>query len=240
MLPLLTAYPEPPYRYRRIVGSNLLCRADQQALERLVPPPLHLHPEHHVWLYAVELTGDTPLALEYHELGIFVPVLWQDQPGFFPLVLFLDQALPIVIGREVWGFPKLFANPILVERDSEAARAAVTPDLNTSLRWSMHVATEPSERVPARRHRVFTHRYLPAADRSFPPAVDELIELTWETAEEQRYRGSHCQLLSSWAGLPELKVLESLEVLAGWYSEIDGCVLEAGRQVHQFKAVSSA
>jgi acetoacetate decarboxylase len=235
MLPLIPAYPGPPYRYRRVVGSNLLCRADPSSLERLIPAPLHLHPEHHVWMYGFELSGDEPVAIDYHEIGVFVTVLWGDQPGLYPLVLFLDQTLPILIGREIWGFPKRYAAPIVVERDSELARASVSPEIHSSLRWSMRVAADHAEQFPTRRQRIFTHRYLPAPDLTSAPAVDELVELHWQTAEERRYRGSHMQWVSNWSAFPQLKALEKLEIIAGWYSEIEGLVLEAGRRIHRFE-----
>lgn len=228
-------YPPPPYRFSKISGANLLCRADAAALRSLVPPPLQPQPDHKVWIYAVELTIEQPLAVQYQEVGVFLPVMHGDDAGMFALILFLDQALPITVGREVWGFPKRAAEHISIDREVDHLAVELTHLGRPVLQWSFALTDESAQTVAEQAHRVFTHRRIPAPAPDEAPAIDELVELAWHTSGETRRRGVDVRFQADWSGMPQLEGLNDLQVLAAWYSDSPGCSLQSGRVVHRFR-----
>ena len=55
----------------------------------------------------------------YAESGQVVPVKFKGKEGNYTLAMFLNDGPPIYGGRELWGFPKKYAQPTLcVDRDT--------------------------------------------------------------------------------------------------------------------------
>ncbi len=50
---------------------------------------------------------------DYTETGQVIPVTFEGQAGSYVHAIYLDDDLPITGGRELWGFPKKFAQPSL-------------------------------------------------------------------------------------------------------------------------------
>ena len=56
---------------------------------------------------------------DYTESGQVVPVKFNGKDGNYTLAMFLNDGPPIYGGRELWGFPKKYAQPTLcVDRDT--------------------------------------------------------------------------------------------------------------------------
>jgi acetoacetate decarboxylase len=50
---------------------------------------------------------------DYTESGQVIPVSYNGVAGGYTLAMYLDDHPPIAGGRELWGFPKKLANPVL-------------------------------------------------------------------------------------------------------------------------------
>ena len=50
---------------------------------------------------------------DYTEIGVVIPCSFEGKPASFVSQMYLDDEAPIAAGREIWGFPKKFANPKL-------------------------------------------------------------------------------------------------------------------------------
>ena len=61
---------------------------------------------------------------DYTETGQVIPVKFNGQAGSYSHAMFLNDGPPIYGGRELWGFPKKYAQPSLDSRQGYADRHA--------------------------------------------------------------------------------------------------------------------
>ena len=105
------AFPMGPYRF---VGREFMIityRTDPDLLRAVVPEPLEVGEPlvHYEFIRMRDSTGFG----DYTESGQVIPVSYKGQAGSYTLAMYLDDHPPIAGGRELWGFPKKLANPVL-------------------------------------------------------------------------------------------------------------------------------
>jgi len=111
------SYPPGPYRFVNREFLIIAYRTNRAALERVVPEPLEIVDP--IVKYEFIRMPDSTGFGDYTETGQVIPVRFNGQSGGFVHAMFLDDDPPIAGGRELWGFPKKLANPVLrVERDT--------------------------------------------------------------------------------------------------------------------------
>jgi acetoacetate decarboxylase len=111
------AYPVGPYRFVNREFLIITYRTDPEALRRVVPGPLEFD-EPLVKYEFIRMPDSTGFG-DYTETGQVIPVRLGDQKGGYVHAMFLDDEAPIAGGRELWGFPKKLAKPVLrVEQDT--------------------------------------------------------------------------------------------------------------------------
>lgn len=168
------AYPMPPLRYEgnRLVGVTFT--TSPEIVRELVPEPLVVGRDSLLILYVAALRMVEPEEIVYHEAGLLVPAAYDDSTrGSYVPVLYLDRALPITIGREVWGFPK-FAAEISLETADGVIEASVTKDGHTLIDLTL----EPGEPVtpgPARTETYIVRKTIPSAVERGAYDLDRLV-----------------------------------------------------------------
>ena len=111
------AYPPPPYRFYDREYIIIKYRTDREALEAVVPEPLEI--ADNVVSYEFIRMPDSTGFGDYCESGQVIPVRFNGQIGQYTHAMYLNDGPPIYGGRELWGFPKKFAQPSLeVQRDA--------------------------------------------------------------------------------------------------------------------------
>lgn len=111
------AFPRGPYRFYNREFLVITYRTDPERLRALVPEPLEV-PDPLVKFEFIRMPDSTGFG-DYTESGQVVPVRYRGKPGSFSLAMFLNDGPPIMGGRELWGFPKKFAQPALaIHRDT--------------------------------------------------------------------------------------------------------------------------
>jgi len=111
------AYPPGPYRFVNREFLIITYRTDREALERVVPEPLTFD-EPLVKYEFIRMPDSTGFG-DYCETGQVIPVKFNGVEGSYSHAMFLNDGPPILGGRELWGFPKKYANPTLaVETDT--------------------------------------------------------------------------------------------------------------------------
>lgn len=111
------AFPPGPYRFVDREYFIITYRTDREALERVVPEPLRFE-EPIVKYEFIRMPNSTGFG-DYTESGQVIPVTFNGVAGGYTHAMFLNDAPAIYGGRELWGFPKKFAQPTLaVERDA--------------------------------------------------------------------------------------------------------------------------
>ncbi len=104
------SYPRGPYRFINREYVIISYESDPAAVRHAVPEPLEANPQGTV-LYEWIRMPDSSGFGDYTESGVVIPCTYQGRPVNFVQSMFLDDEPPISGGREIWGFPKKYANP---------------------------------------------------------------------------------------------------------------------------------
>ncbi len=111
-MPLLSpTYPRGPYRFINREYFIITYETDFEKLKEMVPEPLEVVEP--LVKYEFIRMPDSSGFGDYTESGQVIPVLFNKKPGNYVHSMFLDCEPPIAAGREIWGFPKTFAQPTL-------------------------------------------------------------------------------------------------------------------------------
>jgi acetoacetate decarboxylase len=105
------AFPVGPYRFVRREYMIITYRSDPEAIARIVPAPLE--PAGDTVKYEFIRMPDSTGFGDYTETGQVIPVTYKGARGAYTHAMFLNDEAPIAGGRELWGFPKKLANPVL-------------------------------------------------------------------------------------------------------------------------------
>jgi acetoacetate decarboxylase len=111
------SYPPGPYRFVNREYLVISYRTDPDALRAVVPEPLV--PTDAVVNYEFIRMPDSTGFGDYTESGQVIPVTFNGVAGSYVHSMYLNDDAPIAGGREIWGFPKKLADPVLrVEKDT--------------------------------------------------------------------------------------------------------------------------
>ena len=111
------AYPPGPYRFVNREFFIVAYRTDPEKLKAVIPAPLEFT-EAIVKYEFIRMPDSTGFG-DYTESGQVIPVSFRGEKGGYVHSMYLDCDPPIAGGRELWGFPKKLASPVLkVEKDT--------------------------------------------------------------------------------------------------------------------------
>jgi acetoacetate decarboxylase len=103
------SYPRGPYRFCNREYLIVTYLTDPQALRRLVPEPLEVDANNPLVKYEFIRMPDSTGFGDYTESGQVIPVSFRGRKGGYTHAMFLNDEPPIAGGREIWGFPKKYA-----------------------------------------------------------------------------------------------------------------------------------
>lgn len=98
-----------PYQFRNREFLIIEYETDMEALLNAVPEPLEVYKP--VVKYEFIKMPDSDGFGSYDESGQVIPVKFNGEFGNYVHSMYLDDLSPIVGGREIWGFPKKYAQP---------------------------------------------------------------------------------------------------------------------------------
>ncbi|ORE96585.1 acetoacetate decarboxylase [Acuticoccus yangtzensis] len=110
------AYPRPPYKFYNREFIVITYRTDPEIVRAMVPEPLE--PVGDLVAYEFIRMPDSTGFGDYTETGQVIPVRYttpegEVQEGGYVHAMYLDDNSPIAGGRELWGFPKKLAKPVI-------------------------------------------------------------------------------------------------------------------------------
>jgi acetoacetate decarboxylase len=105
------AFPMGPYRFVNREYMIITYRTSRAALEKIIPEPLQIADD--VVKYEFIRMPDSTGFGDYTESGQVIPVTLNGVHGGYTHAMYLNDHPPIAGGRELWGFPKKLANPVL-------------------------------------------------------------------------------------------------------------------------------
>ncbi|CQR51788.1 acetoacetate decarboxylase [Paenibacillus riograndensis] len=112
------SYGRPPYRFIDREFFIITYESDPAAIRQAVPEPLQPDGSNTVSYEWIKMPDSSGLG-SYEESGIVIPCTFQGEPCNFVAQMYLDNAPAILGGREIWGFPKKWANPRLSVEGTE-------------------------------------------------------------------------------------------------------------------------
>ena len=222
------AFPIGPYRFVNREFLIITYRTDPQKLRELVPEPLQID-EPLVKFEFIRMPDSTGFG-DYTESGQVIPVSFDGRD-----CMFLDDHPPIAGGRELWGFPKKLANPILrAEIDTLVGelhygqiRVAVGT-MGYKHKQADLAAVRASLAAPN-----FLLKIIPHVDGS--PRICELVEYYLTDVELKGAWTGRAQLSLMSHALAPLAELPVLEVVSGVHILAD-LTLGLGKVVHDYLA----
>ena len=106
------SYPRGPYRFIDREYFIVVYESDEEAIRKAVPEPLEPLPEGVVYYEFIRMPDSSGFG-DYTESGLVIPCTYEGQPCNFTSQMYLNDDPPIAAGREIWGFPKKYAEPKL-------------------------------------------------------------------------------------------------------------------------------
>jgi acetoacetate decarboxylase len=149
------AYPKGPYRFFNREFLVITYRTDIENLRAVVPEPLEID-EPLVNFEFIRMPDSTGFG-DYTESGQVIPVRLGKETGGYSHAMYLNDGPPIFGGRELWGFPKKYAQPSLaVHRDTLVGTLDYGPvRIATGTMGFKHVALDHAECSRASPRRTF-------------------------------------------------------------------------------------
>ena len=192
------AFPCGPYRFVHREFMVITYRTDMDALRAVVPEPLEVV-EPLVRYEFIRMPDSTGFG-DYTESGQVIPVQLRTDKGLeqgsYVHAMFLNDHPPIAGGRELWGFPKKLATPVL---DYETDTIVGTLDYGkvrvaSATMGFKHRTLEAAPILAALAQPNFLLKVIPHVDGT--PRICELV----------RYYMTDVQLRGAWSGPAALEL----------------------------------
>ncbi len=106
------SYPRGPYRFIDREYFIVTYESDAEAIREAVPKPLEPAPGGLVHYEFIRMPDSSGFG-DYTESGIVIPCTYESMACNFTAQMYLNDESPISGGREIWGFPKKYAEPKL-------------------------------------------------------------------------------------------------------------------------------
>ena len=171
-------YPSPPIQFRGNRIMTVVFKTTPEVLRELVPEPLVPNPAGVMFFYIGRLNIEDPAGgtFGYLEAGIGVPAVFPKTktPGYFAVCLYLDKAMPIVGGREIWGWPKKDAEITFTEEGGKInGRVERHGTVLLSLSGTCEKKVEPAPNQP--QMPLFMQKIIPSPVKESPPDIWQLV-----------------------------------------------------------------
>jgi acetoacetate decarboxylase len=225
------AFPPGPYRFFNREFLVITYKTDRAALEAVVPEPLTF--DEPIVKYEFIRMPDSTGFGDYTESGQVIPVRFKGQEGSYTHAMFLNDGPPIYGGRELWGFPKKYAQPSLgPDKDTLIGTLDYGPvRVATGTMGFKHKAVDLAAARAALEKPNYLLKIIPHVDGS--PRICELVD----------YRIEDIVMKGAWTGpaaldlrphaLAPVAVLPVREVVSALHIVAD-LTLGLGKVVHDY------
>ncbi|HEX9023756.1 MAG TPA: acetoacetate decarboxylase family protein [Geobacteraceae bacterium] len=227
-------FPMPPYSYEDNRMLAVIIRTSPDLLRELVPEPLVANPDGQMIIYVGALNVVSPERLGYSEAGIMIPSSDGREEGVYMPVLYLDKVLPIVEGREVWGYPMHQADLSLKE-EGGIVRATVISEGTSLIDATFHPgpAIPPTNMSP---RTFFLMKKVPSATRATAYDVKQLTTAVLRDEMTREVHPGDVTLRLGSTPYDPLAEIPLLQIVSSFYFT-GGFVLDYGRVVYDYLKV---
>jgi len=226
-------YSAPPFQFRENKMITILFETTPEVIQALVPKPLVPNPDNLMFIYIGNLNIEPPAAVSYKEAGIAVPVSFSENPGNYAVYLYLDKTVPIVGGREIWGFPKKDADITFIKEGDKITAKVVRYGItlvNASLQLTERVEPIPSQPNPP----WFNLKLIPSVKKNAPPDVMQLTSTLVNSASKELHKGKATLEFSSSPSDP-LGKIKVIKIVNATYT-VNDFLLDYGDVLYDYLA----
>jgi acetoacetate decarboxylase len=220
----------PAYSYKQVENLVLRYQTDPDAIQDLVPVPFQLGKDPTVTLaFSFNDGVDFMAGRGYRIATLMVEARFDGEKdhveGNFVVIMFEDDALPILMGRETLGVPKIYADisPIITNPGDGHLRCEVSRWGHLLFGIKVHTLVEQNAVVRGIANRTklppyLCYKHIPSLDgppdASYPTLwfMDSHIDQLWMGKEGEIYLGNPGEEEVSYYAWMK-KIVESLPVL---------------------------
>lgn len=222
-------YAKPPIYYKRARTLSVTYETDPEAALDILPRGLTLIAPATAVLIFVKYPFST--LGPYEETILCIPCLLNGEMKAYVAHIVVNNDIPQIAGREVWGYPKKMADITFREQYDLIFARMERPAGNLICSAGMRPQTEVS--VAPDDIGVLSLRVIPSPEKGAPPSIAELVEIPQKVT-----------VLESWSG-PGWAQFHSTSALDPWHKltvktvvdvsyRISDMVLDYGRIVKTY------
>jgi len=237
-------YMAPPYLYRGMEDIFIAYETSREGVEALLPPGLEPADDVPVciaWGRWIPFSSFGP----YYESYVMIRAEFEGTTFLYQPFIFTDNEIPLVAGRELWGFAKKLA---VMDRTSGGGgdpfgeQMLFTVERPRGQRiMTMAIACErkadPSELEDLP---VLSMRLIPNAEAGQPPSVCELVRLDVEGAlhasadgSPRLFAGRASLTMDARSPVDPWYLLQPTRIIQGWFGVFD-MDLYQGHVIHDY------
>lgn len=226
------AYGPPPYLYRGVEDIFIAYEADAEGVEALLPPGLEAADEVPIciaWGRWIPFSTFGP----YHEAYVMIRARLDGEIYLYQPFIFTDNEIPLVAGREIWGFAKKLATMTRSSGgtgESFGEQMLFTVDRPVGQRiMTMSIVCDALQ-DPAELESlpVLSTRVIPSAEAGRPPSVAELVRLdvkaplhTSADGTPMLFTGRASLTMDARSPVDPWHLLAPTKILQGWFGTFD-------------------
>ena len=226
------AFPMPPYTYKNSKSLLISIHTTPEVLRAMLPNPLKANSESLLWVYIGLFNIVEPIQFSYYEAGIMIPASHGGIEGSYMPVLYLDQTLPITMGREVWGFPKFDAQVTLTE-ESGTISADVSSQATPLIKAEIRLAERENPPIVEAPTQVFLLKSIPSVHQNASPDVKQLCTAVLRDQVYTEWHPGVATLTFDSTTDDPLGAIPIVETISGVYYTRD-FVLDYGKVVYDY------
>ena len=157
LLMLLTSIGQgQPVKYKGSETISVTFQTTPDVINKLVPAPLKAYAGD-IMIISVAFHNIESAYIDnqkqmsdykYHEMYITIPAVFNGKVGGFMPILYLDKVDPIIAGREIWGFPKFYAD-IDFQKNEKTVSARVSKGGKILIEIELDLGNKSDQKVEA-------------------------------------------------------------------------------------------
>ncbi|HMK91076.1 MAG TPA: acetoacetate decarboxylase [Methylocystis sp.] len=230
-------FPPGPYRFYDREFFIITYRTDPAALEKILPAPLTFD-EPLVKYEFIRMPNSTGFG-DYTESGQAIPVRFEGREGAYTHAMFLNDGAPLYGGRELWGFPKKFAQPNLkVDKDALVGTLDYGPvRVATGVMGFKYHTLDSAAVAKSLSGPNFLLKIIPHVDGS--PRILELVEYYLEDLHVKGAWSGPGTLELAWHALAPVAELPVLDIVSTTHIVAD-LTLGLGKVIYDYLSTKEA
>ena len=225
-------YGEPPFTYKGCRVLSITFKTSPEVLRAMVPEPLMPNPGSIMNVLVIDQHIISPTEISYLEAILAVPVSHDGNAATYMPVLYLDKVIPIIGGREIWGFTKVEADIQMSIKD-KTANATVARNGTTLIDMKIQLG-EPVVPIPEMSNDPSINlKLIPSVKKGVPPDVKQLTSTVSQNVKTHVLRNGSGKLVLGSLPSDPLGTIPVVEIVDARYMERD-FVLDYGDIVFDY------